>query len=192
MGPTQILALHIPIASMDTILATALITSNRLNRYLVVAGVAAVLNPLVTTFAIHATVDAYDNGAIGAALVTLATEVFVMGGALLLRGPGVMDRQTTLWCLRCAIAGLSIFAVVAISGTPLLVQVLLGVAIYTVASLALRTISVGMIRQVGNQVFAAVGSVRARRSAVGGPVDAEPGLLDDIIVNEGRDDPGHD
>ena len=45
--PLQILALQIPITGMDTILVTALIASERLRKYLIVAAGAAVLNPIL-------------------------------------------------------------------------------------------------------------------------------------------------
>ena len=65
----QILALQIPIAAMDTILATALIASDRHHKYLWVSASAAVLNPVACVVLIHWADRNYDNGAIGAAIV---------------------------------------------------------------------------------------------------------------------------
>ena len=49
----QILALQIPIAALDTILATALIASDRHHKYLWVAASAAVLHPVACVVLIH-------------------------------------------------------------------------------------------------------------------------------------------
>ena len=53
----QILAIHIPVAAVDTIMAMALIAVDRQNRYVVVAGCAAVLNPIACVIAINLTLD---------------------------------------------------------------------------------------------------------------------------------------
>ncbi len=88
----QILAGHVPLAAMDTVLAVALIASNRQSRYLWVSVGAAVFNPIACVVLIHWANDRYGNGAIGAAIVTVATELIVMVGAIVLRVPGVLDR----------------------------------------------------------------------------------------------------
>ena len=91
--PLQILALQIPITSMDTILATALIACDRLRRYLIVAGAAAALNPILCAILIKVADGLWDNGAIGAAMATAVTELFVMCCALYLSTTGVMDQH---------------------------------------------------------------------------------------------------
>ncbi len=140
--PLQILALQIPITGLDTILVTALVASDRLRKYLVVAGVAAVLNPIACIAAVHVAERVYANGAIGAALATAVTELFVMTCALALSERLVMDRAMVWWTLRCALAGLSIGLVgVFAGGTHLLVQIALGVACYAGAALLLGTLA---------------------------------------------------
>ena len=91
----QILALHIPLAAMDTILATALIAADRQRRYIVRRRRCRRAQPdRLRHRSSTGPTDAYGNGAIGAAIVTVATELFIMCGALRLRSPGVLDRAT--------------------------------------------------------------------------------------------------
>ena len=60
------------------------------------------------------------------------------------------------WTVRCLAAGLTIVVVGLVAGgTPLVVQVVLGVVVYGVAALALRTITVSMLRAGFDQVRSA-------------------------------------
>ena len=156
LRPLQILALQLPITCVDTILATALIAQDRLRKYLVVAGVTAALNPPLTIGLVVLTDRISDNGATGAALATALTELFVMSCALVLSAKGVMDRAMVGWTVRCVAAGLTIVVVGLVAGgTPLVVQVVLGVVAFGVAALALRTITVSMLRAGLDQVRSA-------------------------------------
>ena len=162
-GPTivliQILAAQIPIAAMDTVLATALIASDRQTRYLWVSVAAAVFNPPACILLIHWTNRRYGNGAIGAAIVTILTELIVLTGALILRSPGVLDR-TTMWRgVRIVGAALLIVpTVLAVRSFPLPVKIASGAASYGVALLVLGVVSVSEIRTL-------VSSFTARRRA---------------------------
>jgi O-antigen/teichoic acid export membrane protein len=159
----QILAICIPAAAVDTILAMALIASDRQRRYVYVAGMAAVLNPIACFFAINATMNAFDNGAIGAAIVTVGTEVFIMSGALLLRPPGVMDRATVIAATRFAAAGLAMIPVLLVAGDlPLGIKVVVGVVSYLAASVAFGAISVNDLRRTVREAAETVGSLRSR------------------------------
>jgi O-antigen/teichoic acid export membrane protein len=145
--PLQILALQIPITAMDTILVTALIAAERLRKYLIVAAAAAVINPIICIMLVHATERSSGNGAIGAAIATALTEVLVMTCAIVLSTPGVMDRATTFWSIRCILASLCIVLVDVFAGdTHLVVQILLGVVVYTAACFALRVVSPHSVR----------------------------------------------
>ena len=133
----QILAIHIPVAAVDTIMAMALIAIDRQRKYVFVAGCAAVLNPIACIIAINITMDRYDNGAIGAAIVTVGTEILILGAALTIRPHGVMDGWTAWLCARIVGAGLVMGVVVLTAGDlPLAVQVAIGVVVYAAASLA--------------------------------------------------------
>jgi O-antigen/teichoic acid export membrane protein len=174
----QILAIHIPMATMDTILAMALIASDRQHRYIYVAGLAAVLNPIACVFAIHAAMSAFDNGAIGAAIVTVGTELFIMTGALLLRPPGVMDRATVIGVARFAAAGLAMVPALLLGGgLPLGIKVVIGVVCYLAASVAFGAISVTDLQRAVGEVFETIGSLRRRATtpALPGQVGNEGG-----------------
>jgi O-antigen/teichoic acid export membrane protein len=144
----QILAFHIPLAAMDTVLATALIAANRQRRYLYVSLMAAALNPIACILLIHWADSRYGNGAIGAALVTVATELFILGGALRLRTTGVLDWATSKNLGLILLAGGAMVPVLIVGGSlPLLVQVALGAATYPVALLLFRAVGLDEIRR---------------------------------------------
>ena len=84
----RILALHIPFVAMDMILGIALIARDRQKQWLIVGCLAAVFNPVVNLGLIPFTTRVFDNGAIGAAIATVATEGLMMAGAIYLRPEG--------------------------------------------------------------------------------------------------------
>jgi O-antigen/teichoic acid export membrane protein len=157
----QILALSIPLTALGVALGTALIASNRQNGYLIVAGIAAVLNPLSCWFAIHWAIDRYDNGAVGAALVTVGTELFIFAGALMLRTRGVMDRATVWYIVRTLLAsGVMALAMEITLDLPLAVLCAVGVVVYGSVSLLLGTLKIGEIRGFAAVLRGAVGTAR--------------------------------
>ena len=159
----QILAIHIPFAAVDTIMAMALIAVDRQRKYVVVAAGAAVLNPIACVIAINITDDRYGNGAIGAAIVTVGTEILILGAALTIRPRGVMDGWTAWLCARIIGAGLAMGVVVLAAGSlPLAAQIALGIVVYGVASLVFGTVTIGDVRRVLHQVGAGVGSITRR------------------------------
>jgi len=161
----QILAGHVPLAAMDTVLAVALIASNRQGRYLFVSIVAAILNPLACIVLITVTDVRYGNGAIGAAIVTVLTELIVMCGAIWLRAPGVLDRPTVGRALRIGAAGALMVPVLLLADPlPLLVQVLLGGVTYGVGIVLFGAVTRAEIRSF-------VTAVRSRRRARNEPTD---------------------
>jgi O-antigen/teichoic acid export membrane protein len=123
----RILALHIPIVSVDIILGSVAMASDRQRQWVMVSVAAAVFNPLLNLAAVPEAERLFHNGAIGAAIVTVLTELILMAGAL----------------ARVVLASLAMVPVVlALSSAPLPVQVLAGVVTYALASVALRTISI--------------------------------------------------
>jgi O-antigen/teichoic acid export membrane protein len=143
----QILALHIPFVGMDMVLGSALIAADRQKQWTIIGGGAAVLNPLLNLAAIPITVHLFNNGAIGAAVITVATELFMMVGALAIRPRGIMDRATVSYALRCGLASvLMVPAVLAVGSAVLPVKIGMGVAVYGLASLALGTVSLAGFR----------------------------------------------
>jgi O-antigen/teichoic acid export membrane protein len=100
----RILALNVPLVAIDMILGTALIAAARQRAWTVVGVIAGIFNPLVNLWAIPFTQKVFGNAAIGAAVVTVATELVMFAGALYLRPRGVFTRWDTWYIARCAIA----------------------------------------------------------------------------------------
>jgi O-antigen/teichoic acid export membrane protein len=151
----QILAAHVPIAAVDTVLASALIASNRLSKYVGVSVIAAIINPIACVVLIHWSNDRYGNGAIGAAIATVGTELLILVGALMLRSPGVLDLRTSWNGLRVIAAGLTMVPVLLVADAlPLLVRVALGAATYGVAIVAFRAVTGDDLRIVTSMVNA--------------------------------------
>jgi O-antigen/teichoic acid export membrane protein len=145
----RILALHIPLVAIDIVLGSVAIASDRQRRWVIVAVIAAIFNPLVNIAAIPVADRLYGNGAIGAATVTVLTEVILTIGALRLRPAGVLDRATGRLLLRIGAASLTMLPVVLLLGAaPLPVKIVAGAATYGLASLALGTISTHDIRSL--------------------------------------------
>ena len=84
----QILALHIPIVSLDIILGSVAMASDRQRQWVIVSIIATLFNPLLNLVAIPASQHAFHNGAIGAAVVTVLTELILMVGGIALRPEG--------------------------------------------------------------------------------------------------------
>jgi O-antigen/teichoic acid export membrane protein len=100
----QILALNVPLVAIDMILGTALIAAARQRAWTIVGVVAGIFNPLVNLWAIPFTQAHFGNAAIGAAAVTVATELVMFIGALYLRPKGVFTRWDSWYIARCLIA----------------------------------------------------------------------------------------
>jgi O-antigen/teichoic acid export membrane protein len=146
----QILVFHVPIVAIDMILAVALTAKDRQKAWLVVGLIAVVFNPMLNLIAIPFTSHRYGNGAIGAAIVTVATELLMMIGAIYLRPAGVLDRATLSFLLRCiGAAVIMIPAVLVAGGLPLGVKVFVGVVTFACGTWALRLISYRPVVDVG-------------------------------------------
>ena len=138
----QIIAIGVPIMAMDTILGTALVATDRLKRYMVVAGSAAVMNPILCIVAIHAADSRWQNGAIGAAFATVVTELWIMVGALRLKAPGVLDGASVMRILRIAAASALMVPVLLLSSSwPLLARIPLGVVAYGIGAFLFGCVS---------------------------------------------------
>jgi O-antigen/teichoic acid export membrane protein len=158
----RILALHIPVMAIDIVLGTIVVAVDRQRQWVTLSVIAAICNPLLNLAAIPFTQRALGNGAIGAATVTVLTELFIMIGALRLRPAGVLDRSTTSLALRVVAASATVVPVVLLLGsTPLAVKVVAGVGVYGVASVMLGTIPTEEIRGVR------AGLVNRRRAETG-------------------------
>jgi O-antigen/teichoic acid export membrane protein len=144
----QILALHLPVVAVTVIVGSALAASDRQNKWVLVGAAAAVLNIGLNFIAIPWSIRAFQNGAIGAAIVTVCTESLVLGGAIFLRPPGVLDGATARSLLRCALACLIMIpAVLAVDSEGLPIKVVVGALTFLIASIALRVVTLDDLRQ---------------------------------------------
>jgi O-antigen/teichoic acid export membrane protein len=154
----QILALHVPVVGITMVLGSALMARDRQRQWVTVGVIAAVFNPLCNLFAIPATARAFGNGAVGASIITVATELLMLSGALYLLQPsGVLDRRTLTYVLRCLMACATMAGVVVVGGDLWLpARVVTGMLTYGAASLVLGTLSVDEVRRRSLQMFALV------------------------------------
>ena len=77
----RILALHLPLVTVTMMVGTALIASDRQNKWVLVGCLAAALNLGLNFFAIPWSIRVFNNGAIGAAIVTVLTECVMLAGS---------------------------------------------------------------------------------------------------------------
>jgi O-antigen/teichoic acid export membrane protein len=156
----QIIAFHIPVVAIDMILGMILFASDRQRQWVLVGCAAAVLNPILNLFAIPYTRDHYDNGAIGAAITTIVTEMIMMFGGFRLRRHGVLDRWTAGYMLRCVGATIPMVVIVlALGDVPLPVKIGVGIAVFIASSILFRTASRRNLGVLTDQLF---DSIKAR------------------------------
>jgi len=148
-----LLAPSLPLVAVDMMVGTALNASDRQRRWAMVAVAAAVLNPLVNIVAIPLAHERWGNGAIAAAGVTTATELFLLVAGILLLPRRTLDRATLGFAARVGAAGAVMgLALIPARDLPIIVPVTLGAVVYCLASLALRTVTADDLRQIARHV----------------------------------------
>lgn len=144
-----ILGLNMPLVSADMIIGSALIARDKQRQWALAAVAAAFFNPAMNVFLIPLTHSAYGNGAIGAAIATLLTELFLMMVGLRLLPPGVFDRTTFSTALRVVAAALLMVGPVwVVRDLPIVVPVAVGVLVYSSSCLLLRAVCVSDLRRL--------------------------------------------
>ncbi len=139
----QILALHIPLVAVDMVLGTALIALGREHKWLIVGIVAAVFNPALNLLCIPYFEHQAGNGAIGAAVVTVLTELLMLTGALVLMPSGLLERAFLGVSARIGLAAVCLVGVAAaILTLSLPLAVIGGGLAYLSALLALGVVTV--------------------------------------------------
>jgi O-antigen/teichoic acid export membrane protein len=162
----RILALHIPLVGVDTVLGSVLMACDLQKQWVVVGCLAVVFNLVLNLVAIPATASALGNGAIGASLVTVLTELFMFAGAVVLRPRGVLDKQTTRFLFSCCVACLPLIAGVTLAANAWLpVKIAVGVATYGMACVALRLVSLDRLASLVRQ-FASLPQLQAASRAL--------------------------
>jgi O-antigen/teichoic acid export membrane protein len=124
------------------IAGTVLIASNKEGPRTKLAVAAAIINPLVNLAAIPYFQEFHANGAIGAAIVSVIIEVFMMAGMLRLLDPGIFVRSNVTTALRCLAAAVPMaLAMIAVAPFGLLPILLAGAVVYLPAAIAFRAIT---------------------------------------------------
>ena len=145
-----ILALQGPLVAVDMVLGTALVALGRERRWALVAVVAAVFNPVVNLGLIPAFERSTQNGAIGAAIVTVLTEVVMLCGALRLLPASMLGRDTVVTSVKIAVAGApTALAAFALLPASLSLAVLGGCIAFIAATAALGIYRSDDVRAIG-------------------------------------------
>lgn len=145
----RILSLHIPLTAFTMVAGTVLIAYDKEGPRTKAAVAAAVLNPIINLAAIPYFQHMNGNGAIGAAIVSVAIEVFMLVVMLLLLERGTFGRHNLYGAMRSVAAGIPMAAVmIAVSPFGLLPMMFLGGATFVVAALFFRAITVDEIKEI--------------------------------------------
>jgi O-antigen/teichoic acid export membrane protein len=145
----RINALTLGVIFVDYFLATILIAVGRERQWLAISVGACILNPVLNWVLITHTHRQYGNGGIGAALATLATEVFVLFYALHLLPRGTFSRASARVALRAAAAGGLSGAILCLGlllGLPWIGVALAGLLVYTAIVLRLGLVPDEILR----------------------------------------------
>ena len=132
----RIQSISLGLIFVDYLLACVLMASGRERRWIVILGSACVLNPALNWVLIPATTAAYSNGAIGAALATLLTELFILGLALRAIPAQTFDAGALRSAARVGALGAALALVLALGralGAPWVLSALVGGAGYALA-----------------------------------------------------------
>jgi O-antigen/teichoic acid export membrane protein len=106
-----ILGLCIPPMYLNIMLAQVLVAAKRQISWTWVMAGATVINPLFNLLLIPATESRYGNGAIGASLSLLLTELFVVSAGFVLVGRDVLDPRAVRRCLIVALISAEMWGV---------------------------------------------------------------------------------
>jgi O-antigen/teichoic acid export membrane protein len=137
-----ILAFQQPIVGVDMVLGTALFALSREKRWLWVAVIATVFNPGLNLLLVPYFEQTQHNGAIGAAIVTVATDLLMLTGGLILLPRAMFDLGVLSAALRIVVAGLCLVGVMLlVNGWWLPVQIAAGGLAYIGCVVALRVLS---------------------------------------------------
>jgi O-antigen/teichoic acid export membrane protein len=155
----MILGLCIPPIYLNNILAPILVAEKRQALWTIVMIGAAVLNPLINLALIPWTQARYHNGAIGAAISLVLTELAINGVGLILVGRHVFERRMLK---RCALVFVASAAMVGVAH----VLQPLGMAVSIIAGFTTFGLLVVCLRVIRTEELAmarvAIGRVRAR------------------------------
>jgi O-antigen/teichoic acid export membrane protein len=149
----MILALHEPFVAVDMVLGVVLMAIHREARWVLVGVGATVFNAVANLLAIPLFQQMTGNGAIGAAIVTLLTEVLMFFGALSLIPKPLLDPSLIWQAGRLFLAGIAAAAVgVLLLPLTLLIAAPAAALTYVSAVLLMRVMTVEDLGPLGNRV----------------------------------------
>lgn len=159
-----ILSFCIPLMYVNIMMSQVLVAAKRQAVWTAVIAGATVVNPLVNLGLIRLADHRWHNGAIGAALSLVATEVLIVGAGAVLIGRDILDWKGVKRCLRAAAAS-ALLAGAALAAQPygLAASVVAGGVTFVVAALLLRVAT----RQELEVLRRAAGRVTARVPVLG-------------------------
>ena len=130
-----ILGLCIPPMYANIMLSQVLVAAKRQVLWTWVMAGATVVNPVLNFALIRATEYRYENGAIGAALSLLLTELLIVSAGFVVVGRGVFDRSVARRCVLTALASIAMWAV-AYAAQPIGTLASIGLGVLTFVALA--------------------------------------------------------
>ena len=133
----RVQAFSIGLIFVDYLLTCVLMAAGRERVWLAILGAACVLNPALNFVLIPAFDLSSANGAIGAAIATLITEVFILVCALRAMPSGILGLESARVALRAAALGIGFAAVLFAGrtvGIPWVVALAVGGAMYLAAA----------------------------------------------------------
>ena len=145
----RLLSIEVPVAGINVVIGVAIVAADRQRQWLTVAAVAALFNPAANLVAIPWAVERFGNGAIGAALTTVITEMIMLTGAMRLRPSGVAGNELLRVIGRIVLAGAAmvpIYLLLADISWP--VAIVAAAATYVGCALALRTVNFADLREL--------------------------------------------
>jgi O-antigen/teichoic acid export membrane protein len=151
--PMRILSLQLPIVSVGMVLGTLLMAIGREKRFVVVAVTATGFNIATNLIAIPIFENLTGNGGIGAAVITVASEVVMLLGALMLVPKHLLDAHTLWAAFRIGVAGLATAIVgVALLPVALAASIAGGAVTYVAATFCLRVLSFSDLRDLRSRL----------------------------------------
>lgn len=145
--PMTILALQLPLVGVGMVLGTVLMSIGREKRLVVVSVIATGFNIAANLLAIPASQSLMGNGGIGAAGVTVASEILMLIGALVFIPKHLLDMRIVWDAVRITIAGAATAVVgVALLSVSVFVCVPAGAATYLAVVALLRVLTIEDVR----------------------------------------------
>ena len=146
--PLAVLALCLPPMYLSIMLSQVLVAAGRPKAWACLMAAATVVNPAVNLVLVRSAESRWDNGAIGAALSLLVTEVLIVAGGMAIVGRHVVNRATVGRVSRSLLAVLVMaVAMTFVLGLPLAAPLrlvgalLLGAGVFTASAVALRVVT---------------------------------------------------